>query len=64
MVVRLKRNLHCFKRGFYGEFIPDSRACGGGEGFPKNASAFLGKPGVGLMNAAAMLMIVCFVIAA
>ena len=24
VVVRLKRNLHCFKRGFYGEFIPDS----------------------------------------
>ena len=33
MVVRLKRNLHCFKRGFYGEFIPDSSVPHGGGGY-------------------------------
>ena len=41
VVVRLKRNLHCFKRGFYGEFIPDSSAAkrgGSGRGCEKPRS--------------------------
>ena len=30
MVVQLKRNFHCFKKDFYGGFIPDSSATGEG----------------------------------
>ena len=33
VVVQLKRNFHCFKKDFYGGFIPDSSVpCGGGDG--------------------------------